>query len=209
MNRVPQPNPPTPIHRTRPFLIGMCAMALLMVSIPISYIVFFNSSVSQDNGVVAQAQSNKNSYDSFWKRVQETAQVTTQHKEDFKEVLATENLTSKALIQWMQARDVRLSENEYLQLMRVIEAGRNDFKRGQDELLDRQRRYRTHLDSFWGSIWVQTSGHPRELRGELAPSTDLDGDGRITCLDYPIVTSAKTETAFKTRQDDAIQVFPK
>jgi hypothetical protein len=90
----------------------------------------------------------------------------------------------------------------------VIEANRASFKRGQGELADKQRRYADHLGSIGGRFWSGITGHPHEIKGEDAPPKDLDGDGILTVLDYPIITSARTEAVFESgREDEPMKVF--
>lgn len=193
-------------------ILGAAVIVTFSVT-SLSYCGFHDSSISMENSATAKYRNNQNNYDSFWKGIQEVAQVPDHLKDAFKELLVADNTStfgakgSTATMQWFQNRGVHLSETTYLRLMNMIEAGRADFKRGQMELLDIQRKYHDHLESISGSMWG--SSFPRTLRGEFAPPRDLDGDGRLTVFDYPIVTSAKTTEVFRTGQDDAIQVFPK
>ena len=179
------------------------------------YISFYNSAVKAENSVKAQYQSNKNSYDAFWKTVKETAQVPDKYKEDFKEVLVGNTEArygedgSKAQWAWIQEHAVNFDSGMYNKLMTIIESGRAEFKRGQDLLLDKQRAYQNHLQSFWGSMLASMAGFPNVVLGELAPATDLDGDGIKTVLDYKIITSKKTEAAFQTGEAEALDVFGK
>lgn len=198
----------------RGLIIGLAGAALLGLAILLSYISFYNTAVKLENATTAQFQNNKNSYDNFWKSVQEVAQVPSKYKDDFKELLVDETKAkfgeggSKAAFQWFKDRDINFDASLYKKIQDVIEAGRADFKRGQQELLDKQRRYKDHVNSFGGSIWASFSGHPKAVTGELAPAKDIDGDGLLTCLDYPIVTSTKTEKVFHEGVDDTpVAVF--
>lgn len=198
----------------RGLIIGIAAAVLLGLAILFSYISFYNTAVKLENATTAQFQNNKNAYDNFWKSVQEVAQVPEKYKDDFKDLLVSETQAkfgeggSKAAFQWFKDRDINFDASVYKKIQDVIEAGRADFKRGQQELLDKQRRYKDHVNSFGGSIWASFSGHPKAVAGELAPVKDLDGDGVLTCLDYPIVTSAKTEKVFQEGQDnEPVNVF--
>jgi len=200
----------------RGLLIGIVSAGILVIAVIASYISFYNTAVKLENTTRAQFQSNKNAYDSMWKTIQETAQVPDKYKDDFKELLVAETSAkfgpggSKAMMQWFQERELRLPVEMYTKVQTAIEANRAEFKRGQDVLLDKQRRYSDHLQSFGGSIWAGFSGHPKPVMGELAPTKDMDGDGTLTVLDYPIVTSAKTEAAFATGEDnEALKVFGK
>ena len=56
------------------------------ITIVMSAFGWYDSAVSMETSVKAQYHDNQNRYDSFWKSVQEVAQVQDKYKEDFKEV---------------------------------------------------------------------------------------------------------------------------
>lgn len=196
---------------SRLMLIGGSAVAIVGLAIFGSYVSFYNTAVSLEKATTAQFMSNKNTYDAMWKTVKEQAQIPDKYKEDFKEVLAADTAAKyegkNPMMMWSNDRNINLDPSIYTKLMTTIEAGRADFKRGQKELLDKQRAYGYHLESFGGSIWAGMSGFPNELKGERAPNKDMDGDGILTALDYKIVTSKRTEAAFESGEDEAIKVF--
>ena len=175
---------------------------------------WYNTGVSLQETTLAQYRDNQNSYDAMWKKIVETAQVPDKFKEDLKTVLVADNTAkfgpngSGAAFQWFQERQITLAPELYAQVERVIEAGRNDFKQGQTMLLDKQNRLRTHRKGVFGKV-CRGFGFDflDDIEGEYKPPKDMDGDGRYTVLDYSIVTSARTDNAFKTGQDAAVKVF--
>lgn len=195
---------------TLSLVAGVVTIVLFLV---VSAIGWYNDAVSLEQSTRAQYQNNKNEYDAFWKKVKEVAQIPEKYKEDFKDILVSETEAkfgeggSQAMFQWFKDRNINFDSAVYTRLQDVIESGRNDFKRAQTELLDKQRKYNTHLQKFSGKIWSGVTDMPNVVSGELAPPKDLDGDGILTVLDYPIVTSKKTEKAFQDGEDDAIEVF--
>lgn len=199
----------------RGLLIGGGVIALLLISMIGSCVSFRNTAVKLESSVKAQYQSNQNSYDAFWKKVTEIAQVPDAYKEAFKDVLVSDTSArygedgADATMLWIQERAVNFDASLYKQLATVIESGRNDFRQSQDDLLDKQRVYENHLNSVMGSFWSGFTGFPKVVSGELAPPTDKDGDGLLTVLDYKIVTSAKTKEAFAKGEDEALDVFGK
>lgn len=180
-----------------------------------SAISWHDDAVAKEEGVKAQFRDNQNEYDNFWKKVQETAQVPQQYKDDFKELLAAETTAkygkdgSQATMQWFTDRNIQFSDTMHVKLMNIIEAGRDSFKRGQTLLLDKQKVFSTSTKKFWGRQLAGFWEIPSELTGPLAPTKDLDGDGKLTVLDYPIVTSKRTNEAFASGEDEAINVFGK
>lgn len=191
---------------------GVSIALFMLVVVPI--MAWYNAGVSLNAAVLAQYQDNQNRYDTFWKSVQETAQVPSQYKQDFKEIVLAETSAkygdggSKAIMQWFQERDLRLDPTLYSNVQRVIESGRRDFKNGQTALLDKQRSARFHRDKTFGVIGGIFANPYKEVSGDLRPPRDTDGDGRYTIFDYDIVTSAKTKAAFETGEDnETLKVF--
>jgi hypothetical protein len=194
-------------------IIGLVSVGVLALAIVFSSIGWYNDAVSLEESTQAQYRDNKNEYDAFWKKVKEVAQVPEKYKDDFKDLLVSETQAkfgpegSKAMFQWFKDREINFDAGQYQKIQNVIESGRNDFKRAQTQLLDKQRKYSTHLKKFSGKVWGNMWSMPNPVSGELAPRSDLDGDGTLTVLDYPIVTSKKTEKAFADGEDEAIDVF--
>ena len=189
------------------FAIVAVAGALFITSLVLCG-AFYNTANALENSATAQAKANRSAYDTMWKTVAEVAQVPDKYKDDFKEVLAAENEAkfgkdgSKALAQWFSERDLKPPAELYTKIQTAIEANRATFRNGQDMLADKQRRYADHLGTVNGRVWAGITGHPKEIEGKYAPTEDLDGDGRLTVLDYPIITSAKTDEVFATAHDD-------
>jgi len=188
---------------------------ILGIVLGISAMSWHDEAIGKEEGVKAQFRDNQNEYDSFWKKVQETAQVPAQFKEDFKELLAAETTAkygkdgSQATMQWFKDRSIAFPDTMYVKLMSIIEAGRNDFKRGQTLLLDKQKVFSVSTKTLWGKTLGGYWEIPSTVQGALAPPKDLDGDGKLTVLDYPIVTSKRTNEAFASGEDEAITVFGK
>lgn len=200
--------------KQRVILIVGCVVAVMGISVFASVYGWYNTANSLEKTTKAQYQENKNQYDAFWKKVKETAQIPDKYRDDFKELLVAETKAkfgeggSKAQFQWFKDRDLKFSDQIYTKIQNVIESGRNDFKRSQTELLDKQRKYETHLDSFFGRFLSSSFGFPKVIAGEYAPAKDMDGDGRMTVLDYHIVTSQKTKAVFETgEENEELTVF--
>jgi hypothetical protein len=190
---------------------GTLLIGLILFGTAVSW---YDTAISLEEATTMQYQENQNQYDSFWKKVKETAQVPDKYKEDFKELLVSETQAkfgpqgSQAAFQWFKDRDINFSDKLYTKVQDVIEAGRNDFKRSQTDLLDKQRKYRVHVHSFFGRMWAGIYDMPHALSGDLAPPSDQDGDGRLTALDYNIVTSGKTKKTFASgEENEVVKVF--
>lgn len=197
----------------KPLLISLVGVALLTLLFVGAAVNFHNTSVRLENSTKAQWQQNQNNYDKFWKTISEMAQVPDKYKEDFKDVLVGNTEArygsdgSRAQWQWIQEHSVNFDSSMYSKIMTAIEAGRTDFEQNQKLLLDKQRKYADHIESAGGSYFRMFMSFPREVMGEVAPPSDRDGDGMLTVLDYPIVTSKRTKTAFAEAEDEALDVF--
>lgn len=200
-------------NATLAVLLGVVVLAVVVIGMAVG---FYNTANSLSQSTVAQWQSNQSRYDGFWKMVKETAQVTDKYKTDFKNIFigAIEGRYKDngmgQMFAMIKEENPRLDASLYTKIQQVIEAGRGDFMRSQDDLLDKQRRLGTHLSSATGALFSGFLGLPKEVLGDLRPPRDKDGDGKYTALDYPIVTSGKTKEVFSTGEDNApVDVFGK
>lgn len=202
-------------NSSKVLLISGAVLLVFIIAAISSISSWYDGAVRMENSTVAQWKSNQNTYDAMWKTIKEIAQVPDKYKEDFKQLLVAETSAkygaegSKATMQWLQDRQINFDASMYRKVQDVIESGRQDFKRSQNELLDKQRKVADYTQSFWGSTMSGFFHFPRELKGDTAPPKDADGDGKLTVLDYPIVTSARTQKAFATGQDEEVSVFGK
>lgn len=172
-----------------------------------------NSFVAQEKGIKATWLDSQVQYDTFWKKVKETAQVTDQYKEDFKEILLGAidgRYENQKMVMFIMEQNPQLDAAAYVQLQQVIESGRNDFARTQRTLVDKQRRYDTSLSTFPNNVVAGALGFPKSVAGDSAPSSDADDDGKLTVLDYKTVTSSKTQKVFSTGlENEPLNVFNK
>lgn len=174
----------------------------------------YNSLIGQEKGVSASWSNSQIVYDNFWKKVQEVAQVPESYKDAFKDVLLAPTEARYAgkdpAFLMITEANPQLDPSMYVKVQQVIEAGRNEFAQSQTTLRDRQRAYETNLSTFPNNLLAGVFGFPHEVNGELRPAKDLDGDGKYTVLDYPIVTSDRTQQVFTTgRDNEALDVFGK
>jgi len=199
----------------RALIVVGVSLVVLIVVVGMGVMGWYNTGVSLQETTLAQARDNMNRYDAMWKKIVETAQVPDKYKEDFQGLLQTETSAkfgktgSKALMQWFQERDLRPPAEIYVQVQRVIESGRNDFKNGQQLLLDKQKKVREHRKGVWGMFCLMFTDYLEVIEGDLAPPKDTDGDGKFTVLDFDIMTSKKTKKAFEEGEDEEVDVFGK
>lgn len=154
-----------------------------------------NSFVRQEKGIEAQYTQNQNNYDSYWKKLQEVAQVPDMYTDDMRKVY---NATmsgrygpggSSAVMQWIKEQNPQVDASIYRQVQQVIESGRNSFESDQRALIDKKRVYETSLETFPNSLVAEVFGFPR-----------------IDLAKFGIVTSGQTQEAFASGQSEALML---
>lgn len=170
-------------------------VALLAIVYLGSVLSFRTDCVRAEAGIKAQYEQNKNNYDNMWKKFKEMAQVTDMYSGDLKKLYDGTMQArygeegSKAMFQFIKEHNPQLDSAVYVRLQAAIEAGRNGFMADQQQLIDKKREYETVLGSnraLFVNMWLGF------------PHIDLDK--------YGIVTSERTDDAFKKKQDDEVKL---
>lgn len=177
-------------------LLGLGVTGLLVAVLGISSVIGINNDmVQQEAGLQAQYKQNQNNYDNMVKKVVEVAQVPEMMTSDL-EKLTKAAISgrygeggSKAVFQFIQEQNPSVSSTIYEKIQQVIEAGRNSFEAEQKSLLDKKRVYETQLNSFPTGVVARVLGFPR-----------------LDLAKIDIVTSDRTEKAFETKKDSAIEL---
>jgi hypothetical protein len=165
----------------------ICVMSAIGVS---------NGFIAAEEGINAQYDDNRNSYDRMWKTFKETAQVSDMYATDLERVFKTAITAregeggSKALFKFVQEQNPNFDSSLYTRLQAMIEAGRNSFAASQTTILDKCRVYKTSYMTFPNSLIAGFGGFPRiNLKEKCTP-----------------VTSAKTEKAFEEKRDEEVKL---
>lgn len=146
--------------------------------------------VALEQKIDAQYTSNKNSYDNMWKKFKEMTQVTDMQANHYKELytglIQGRNQDTQLLFKMIKEDNPKLDGKVYTELQREIAASRNSFKNDQDKMTDVVREYNTYVQQ---KIFLAmfTGRQPKKMD------------------DY-IVTSDKTQKAFDSKKDDAIDL---
>ena len=140
----------------------------------------------------AQYVANQSNYDSMWKTFKESAQITDKQATDFKEVYTSiisgrYDGDSGQLMQMIQEDNPQMSTELYTELQRQIESGRKTFDNNQKKLTDVIREYNTYVKKHFIAAAI--------LNKEP-----------VNAEDY-IVTSARTDAAFGSGQDEEVKMF--
>jgi hypothetical protein len=134
-------------------------------------------------------------FDNTWKKIQQQAGVTNEYKEGFRQVYvemmnarySDEGQGQQTLMKWIQESNPTLDASIYKTLMNTIEGSRNEFTMEQKKLIDIDRQHKSMKATFPNSLII--GGRPD--------------------LEIKLVTSAKTEAAFESGQDNDVDLFPK
>lgn len=153
-----------------------------------------NDMVALEKTIEAQYSQNQNNYDGYYKSVTEMMQVSDAYSEDFKKtydsMMKGRYANSKqVMMNWIKESNPTLDPSLYKKVSLKIESGRKDFENNQKELIDKKRVYETELDTMPQSIVASFMGFPR-----------------IDLKEYDIITSGRTEGAFRTKKDKPIQL---
>lgn len=175
------------------FIVAIVLMAIFGGIVGLMYISSNNNEISLRNQATAQQKNLEVVFDRTWKVIQQEAQVADQYKEAFKEIYPAlmegryGNARGGALLSMITESNPNFDVKLYDRLSSAIEAQRTDFAREQKRLLDIKREHDDVRLKFPGSFFVGS-------RPEIV---------------VVIVTSSKTDDAFRTGKEDDVTLFKK
>lgn len=175
------------------FIVGLIVVAVLGGIVGLMYVSANNSEIGLRNQATAQQKNLEVVFDRTWKVIQQEAQVSDQYKEAFKEIYPAlmegryGNARGGALLSMITESNPNFDTKLYDRLASAIESQRTDFAREQKKLLDIKREHDDVRLKFPGSMFVGS-------RPEIV---------------VVIVTSSKTDEAFKTGKEDDVNLFKK
>lgn len=177
-------------------LVGLgAAILLLMIIFGFSAVGVYNDCIRQENGLKAQWEQNQNSYDSYFKKVKEVAQIPDMYTNDLKKLYDSTiqgrygRDGSRAMFQWIREVNPTLDVKLYTEIQQVIESGRNDFQANQTTLIDKKRVYENSIQSFPRNIVAGVLGFPK-----------------LDLSKYRIITSEETDKAFETHRSAPLNI---
>lgn len=86
----------------------------------------YNGFISQEKGVQAQYEQNKNNYDNMWKKFKEVSQVPGMYTEDLKKVYDSAiqgrygDQGSQAMFQWLKEHNPDFDSAMYTKIQQVV-----------------------------------------------------------------------------------------
>jgi hypothetical protein len=141
---------------------------------------------------VERCQDNlRNEYDATWKKSRQTAGVTEKYGDDFRamyEQIGKQGSSGVGgFINVLHADNPNLPPDTYTKLQTVIEASLDRYAREQKTLQDKKGQHDIILREFPGNILFSLLGRKE--------------------IEIHIVTSTRTEDAFRTGLDDDVTLF--
>lgn len=173
-------------------VIGVLGIFVLVLIIgALSLLGSRAEAVKLDELTKAQITTNQSNFDNMWKSFVEASQVTDKQATAFKEVYE-DMITGRyegdedVLFKMVQEQNPQLNQDVYTQLQNLIIAGRKEFDNNQKKLADIIREYNTHIRNHF-------------IMNAIFRFPELNSQ------DF-IVTSDRTENAFESGKDDAIDL---
>ena len=177
-------------------IIGLGVAGIIIVSIVIWASGLSNTYNKKFVSGKAFQQNSEVVFDNTWKTIQQQAGVTTEYKEGFREIYVElmdarykndAGAGQQTLMKWVTEANPEFDASLYKTLMNTIEGSRNAFTMEQKKLIDIDRELKSMKVTFPNSLVLS----------------------RKADLEIKLVTSSKTEDAFRTGQDNDVELFPK
>jgi len=177
-------------------IAGLIGVGLIIIAILFGMgVSFSNKEVVLKNTITAKQTDNKNQMDAMWKNISQVAQVTEAQKNALIEIFTgyakarSGDNKGGSLANWIHEAVPNVDTSTFNNLQNIIVAQRDGFKTRQTELLDLNREHDNLIGTFPNSLFASLLGRKH--------------------IDIIVVTSSRTEDAFKTGQDNDVQLFNK
>lgn len=176
-------------------IIAAVVMGVFLTVCGVNYVSTYNYGNRTERALEAEYENLQNVLSQYSLQIKEAAQIPSMQTDDLAR-LFTGALDarygsdgSQAAMQWIREQNPNLNQETYLQLQRMMEAGRNKFENHQTRFLDTKRQYETALGYLWQGFWLRVTGYPR---------IDLD--------DMNIVKSGYAVDSFETGIEEGIKL---
>jgi len=184
------------MNRTLMAIAGIGSVIFLtLIMILLMGVSFHNKEVKLRNLIVNKQTDNKNEMDAMWKNISQTAQVAEKDRTSLMEIFngyaqgraGTDPKTP--LMNWIKEAVPNIPSGTFDKLMNIIVSQRDGFKFRQKEILDYKREHDNLVSTFPNLIFATILGRDK--------------------VNVVIVTSTRTEEAFKSGKDDEVNLFNK
>jgi uncharacterized membrane-anchored protein YhcB (DUF1043 family) len=168
---------------------------VLIVGITIGsmWIQYNNGEISLRNQITMKLKDNQSEFDNMWKKISQVTQVAVKDRESLSKIFndyaeaRTPKSDNAALMRWVQESIPNINQQTFTNIQNIVISSRDSWTMRQKELLDYKREHDNLRTLFPSSIFV--GGRPEII--------------------VTIITSSKTENAFKTGKDEDVDLFKK
>lgn len=156
------------------------------------FVTYGNQEASLRTGVEASQKANQVVYDRVWKTIKQQSGVTDKYQESFrsiyKDIMDARNPDGQGkLVKFVTEANPNFDSSIFKTLMTSIESNRRDFEREQKTLIDLNREHSIMFRQFPSNLYLSILGRKE--------------------IEIQLVTSTKTEEAFKSGKDDDVDMF--
>ena len=148
---------------------GLILTLVLIVGLgcAVTYFSYVKSGVNYETRLNSTYEANQVILNGYTKKVQGMAQVPEMYKNDLKEIIDATfqgrygKDGSKAVMSFINEKNMSLDADMYKQIQRVMESGENEFTTAQKTLIDVRNNYKAQLDYPWSGFWLSLGGFPK------------------------------------------------
>lgn len=138
----------------------------------------YDGAVDLETQVKYQYEDLQNVKSNYTLKIQEMVQVNDIYKDDLKEIVESTfqgrygKDGSKAMMQWIQERNIDLDPQLYRNLQITMDAGRTEFQNKQTRLLDTKRMYEKRLAKLISGFALNLMSFPKIDMDKYSPIID-------------------------------------
>lgn len=181
----------------RIFLIIVACIVLIGVVFASCAVSYKNQEAGLRNAITAKQKDNTSEYDNMWKKISQSAQISEKDREGLKDIFVshaqartTGGSQDGSLMKWVTESVPNIDSSIMKNLMNIVTSSRDSWTQRQKEILDLKRTHDNLIDKWPSGMFIAWFGNNQKI-------------------DVQIVTSSKTEEAFRTGKDDDTDVFKK
>lgn len=152
----------------------------------------YNDEAALKNQYDSKVSANEASFDNMWKKIQQTSQVPDAQKNAFREIFEgyakarSGNGNGGSVMNWIKEAIPNVKLDLYKNLLNIITGSRDEWTRNQIELVSISNQYNLKLSVFPSNFLLHALGFQK--------------------IDPKVITSTRTDAAFKTGKDDDVDL---
>jgi len=175
---------------------GGVLVVLFAIIMIVSLVSTLNTEARLRTTIEAKQKDNTSEFDNMWKKISQTAEVTVAHKDALKEIFAShaESRTGGkgqggSVMSWIQESVPNINLDTMKNMQNIIISSRDAWTMRQKELIDLARERTQMFRTIPSNLFLAIGGRQ-------------ESDVKIQ-----IVTSSRTDKAFRTGKDDDVELF--